>query len=83
MARRIADLLVRYDPAAFANAAQLLSRDQRMLDRLRALGTRVATRLAPQARHAAQESGDDQEATPGGGLFQVRQKSARVPLRSL
>jgi hypothetical protein len=47
MARRIADLLVQDNPAAFANAAQLLSRDQRMLDRLRSLGATIASKAIP------------------------------------
>jgi hypothetical protein len=47
MARRIADLLVKDDPASFANAAQLLSRDQRMMDNLRALGARLAPQAMP------------------------------------
>ena len=47
MARKVSELLIQNDPASFQKAAQLVARDQSTFDKLRALGMRLATRLAP------------------------------------
>jgi hypothetical protein len=47
LSRRIAELLVRNDPDSFQKATQYVMRDQRTLDRLRALGDQLGSKGAP------------------------------------